>query len=172
MKALKVIALLVFVSSALFISGLWLLHGYPLYKIRKDTMSEIEFYGRIVAQDGHPIEGVSLIAEWDKYPENLFAYFFARKSNRRREKLMSDSNGRFAITGLRGVRLVLRDFSHPTYELPGKKRGWGFSFISDSNNRHVADSRNPFTITMRDATSSASPNNNSAQTTASPSSGL
>jgi hypothetical protein len=81
MKTLKAIALLVFVSAGLFISGLWIWHGYPIYLIKKVKMSEIEFYGRIVAEDGRSIEGVSLIAEWVHYPENLFDYFFTGSSN-------------------------------------------------------------------------------------------
>lgn len=171
MKPLKVLAILMFLTAGLSISSLWLLHGYPMYQIRKVKMSEIEFYGRIVAQDGSPIEGVSLNAEWGSYPENLFAYFLSGDSNTNHKALISDWRGNFSITGIRGVDLILKEFSHPSYELAGSKKGWGFSFISDSSERHEADSRNPFTITMRDANPNSGPNT-AAQKTASPSSGL
>ncbi|MEM1296998.1 MAG: hypothetical protein AAGH89_16655, partial [Verrucomicrobiota bacterium] len=97
MKALKATILLLVVGIGLFVFGLWLWQGYPMYKIRKEKVSEIEFYGRITGEDGHPIEGVSLIAECDTYPENLFAYFFTGSADTYREELISDSDGTFAV---------------------------------------------------------------------------
>ena len=160
MRVIKFVANLL--CWALIITGLYVLvlsvvHGHAMYNINKGMVGEIELYGKIVDDVGMPLEGVSIVCEFTVFPDNLASILFGGNFKTKKREIVTDSNGTYKVIGVRGVRLVLRDFSHPAYELAGRKKGWGFSFISDSSERHESDPENPFTISMRKSAPSNQP---------------
>lgn len=112
--------------------------------------SGVTFYGKVVSVDGSPLSGVSLAAHVSYFEPSL-AKAIADGTTAGVEKLSlkTNENGEFRISGVEGAKLVLRDFEKVGFELAGKKKGWGYSFVPDSSQRHVGDPSNPVVFTMK-----------------------
>ena len=119
-----VVAVLVFVGPYIAYVFAW---GYSGYTSGKHKNQDIEFFGQIISESGEPIEGVSLVAELKSYRENFISWNIKGRIATKSMKIESDSDGRFAITEVRGVNLQIFDFTHPNYEIAGERSFWGFS---------------------------------------------
>jgi len=112
--------------------------------------SEVTFYGKVVNFDGSPLSNVSLAAQISYFEPSLAkAIADGDTSGVKKLTLQTDENGGFQISGIEGAKLVLRDFEKDGFELAGKKKGWGYSFVPDSSQRHVGDPSNPQLFTMK-----------------------
>jgi hypothetical protein len=130
MKAIRAIAIVFAIGAigfSLLILGTAIFFGYSTYIGDKLSNQDFEFFGQIITESGEPIEGVSFVAEWRAYRENFILWNFEGAVAVNSMKVESDSGGRFAITGVRGVNLRIFDFSHPRYEIANEKKHWGFT---------------------------------------------
>lgn len=149
---LKIVGCLtVAVLTVVFVWGLFgdaLIQRCSLYNNQRLKNQDFEFFGRIIAESGEPIEGVSFVAEWETYRDNLFSWIFMGRMAKNSLEIESDSDGRFAITGVRGVNLQIFDFAHPSYEIAGERKFWGFSTSYSSSRTEGLNINDPFIIKM------------------------
>ncbi len=124
------------------------------HRTEKGKNGDIEFYGKIVDENGKSIEGVSLKVQISAYGTSLKKKIESGQSSEIKEfRIDTDKNGMFQIKGENGTRLILRNYEKKGYELSGKKKGWSYSFRADRKTRHQADSDNPVEFVMREITS-------------------
>ena len=140
-----ILVVLVFVGPYIAYIFAW---GYSGYNNGKHENQDFEFFGQIISESGEPIEGVSFIAEWNCWRENRITWIFRGGLAKKSKKMESDSDGRFAITDARGVNLHLFDFTHPSFELAGDRRFWGFSTSSSSSRTEGLNIDAPLIIEM------------------------
>ncbi|MBP9224427.1 MAG: hypothetical protein KBF76_11200 [Verrucomicrobiales bacterium] len=140
-----VVAVLVFAGPYIAYVFAW---GYSGYNSGKHKNQDFEFFGQIISESGEPIEGVSFIAEWKSYRENRISWILKGAVATKSLEIESDSDGTFAIKGARGVNLHIFDFTHPSYEIAGERRFWGFSTSYSSSRTEGLSIDDPFIIEM------------------------
>lgn len=74
----------------------------------------INFWGKIVDQDGAPLPGVTIIYTYAIHHGNDLGVAWMEREERKGE-IVSDGSGSFAITGLTGHDLVIESLSKPGY---------------------------------------------------------
>ncbi|MCB1230668.1 MAG: hypothetical protein KDN19_10400 [Verrucomicrobiae bacterium] len=140
-----IVVVLVFVGPYIAYVFAW---GYSGYNTGKHKNQDFEFFGQIISESGEPIKGVSFNAELKSYRENFVSWNLQGRMATNSMEIESDSDGRFAITGVRGVNLQIFDFTHPAYEIAGERKFWGFSTGFGQPRTEGASYDDPFIITM------------------------
>jgi len=79
----------------------------------------VEFYGKVIDQDGRPVPGVTIEFELVGYNENFLKIFAAAKigdeERRTRLRATSDNDGLFSIKGVTGRMLGLKEVQKEGY---------------------------------------------------------
>lgn len=100
----------------LAIAGVVLMIGqHPYAKIILMNLAPIEIYGKVVDQNGAPVEGATI--------EISVAHFLSQTSTRNVIQRTSDSSGLFSIEGLRGFSVYMKASKQDFYRVindPGK----------------------------------------------------
>lgn len=119
---------------------------------------DVVFYGRVVDENGSPIEDVSIMGEVSWF-EPSFAKVLSsgKKSDSKEILLTTDSNGRFEVIGVVGRDLFVKNFTKEGYKITGErkfkglgeKKSWGFSFNPKNEDRHRPDPNTPVIFTMK-----------------------
>ena len=129
----------------------WTAWGQFVDLQRRDSLSNgnVTFYGKVVAPDGTPLQGVSLTAEIREYINSIAEKLLKQSSTKLRQvPLITDAEGRFSIIGEDGTNLQIFDIRKDGYEVIGKKF-WGGSFDPHVSHRHKPDPKNPEIFTMK-----------------------
>lgn len=127
------------------------------HKIAAEKNGEIAFFGKVVSEEGFPMEGVVLTAKVE-ISETSYAKALATgvETHVRTIKLTTDEDGEFEIKDF-GRHLTVADFEKPGYSILGEKKykgiapkkSWSYSFIANSPSSFQPDPRNPEVFTMR-----------------------
>lgn len=133
-------------------------YSIEVHRISAAKNGVVEFFGKVVSEDGEPLSGVSLKAEVAA-SETSFVKALATgdETNVRSVELTTDQNGEFKITGFVGRRLTVTDFEKPGYAILGEKKfkgmapkkSWSYSFIANSPSSFRGDPENPEIFTMK-----------------------
>lgn len=133
-------------------------YSVEVHKISAAKNGIVEFFGKVVSEDGEPLSGVSLVAEVaGSEPSFVKALATGNETYVRSIELTTDRNGRFEITDFVGRRLTVRDFEKPGYAIFGEKKfkgmaakkSWSYSFIANSPSSFRSDPENPEVFTMK-----------------------
>ncbi len=120
------------------------------HRTEKGKNGDIEFYGKIVDENGKSIEGVSLKVQISAYGTSLKKKIESGQSSEIKEfRIDTDKNGMFQIKGENGADIKFTNLSKQGYEVAGKKKYWGYSFIPGSRMRHQSDPNHPVEFIMR-----------------------
>ena len=97
------------------IAVLGILAAFVIFVLPKifDGNEEVEFYARIVDQNGVPVEGIKLrmeISRWDGSFNNLLPFPYGRNSNSKEIELRSDKHGIVEVVGETGFSLRFMSF--------------------------------------------------------------
>jgi Carboxypeptidase regulatory-like domain len=99
----------------------------------------IEFYGKVVDQFGHPIAGAEVELGWTTavgpIPDP-------------KKTIYSDANGRFAVTGIQGKRLVVTVYKEGYLHAKSGIQGFEYAAFYESN-FYVPDPNNPVIFRMQ-----------------------
>lgn len=110
----------------------------------------VEFYGKIVDQDGEPLSNVEVMAVIHYHEPDIQSII--EKNNDRREKevlLRTDLRGEFSVMNQIGSSLVLKSFSKDGYLIKGRK-WYQFGFAPNGPSPpYNADRTKPMIFTMQ-----------------------
>lgn len=132
-------------------------YSIEVRKISSEKNGQIDFFGRVVAEDGEPLAGVNLVAKIARSPDfSVKDSISGNKTNVRTVRLETDENGRFNIRSF-GRRLTVTEFEKVGYLILGERefkgmaprKSWSYSFIANSPSSFQSDSENPEIFTMK-----------------------
>lgn len=103
-----------------------------------DWKQPINFYGRVVDENGTPVIGASVHFEWTDLSPTGNAEADA----------MSDNNGAFSLTGQHGKRLIV-DVGKNGYYSSGNARGGAFEYANPFDGLFKPDINNPVVFHLR-----------------------
>lgn len=115
-----------------------------LAAIVSDHNRPITFFGRVVDQDGFPLEGVKVVVNYrgaTLLPTGKPDATFTDK------ELVSDADGHFQLLGAHGDALTIESITKPGYQLSPKAQR-GFTYRHDSDYVHRPDINNPVIYRM------------------------
>jgi hypothetical protein len=104
-----------------------------------DWKAPINFFGKVVDENGRPIEGVLVKFEWTSLDPQGHS----------EHQTYSDKNGRFSLTDVRGKRLIV-SVEKEGYHWLRQGRRFGFEFANTSEDIfHKPDASNPVTFHLK-----------------------
>jgi len=125
-------------------------HVVSVHRIMKSKNGKVTFFGKVVSAEGEPISGVSLIAKISYAESSLIKAIASREvSGEKRLSLVTDDSGRFEVRNVEGMDLLVLEFRKTGYEIAGKKKYWGYSFMPARLERHIANPSIPKIFTMK-----------------------
>lgn len=133
-------------------------YSIEVHKISAAKNGRVEFFGKVVSEDGEPLSGVNLVAEVaGSEPSFVKALATGDETYVRSIELTTDQDGKFEITDFVGRRLTVKDFEKPGYVILGEKKfkgvaakkSWSYSFIANSPSSFRGDPENPEVFTMK-----------------------
>ena len=114
-----------------------------------ESNDDVLFYGLVLDEEGHPIEGAKLRSQILQFPQNYENRHQDARSRSFELVTTSDSDGLFTISGYRAMSLVFYDVIKDGYVRDGWPPDRGFYFGSRFPSRHVADPDNPVVFRMK-----------------------
>jgi len=113
---------------------------------------EVLFYGKVVDLEDRPLAGVAVSATALQYPLT-YMEFIQQEGNSRDIpiEVVTDSDGRFEISGIRAMSIGFSNRSKEGYEIDGRitPENLSFIFIEDYPIRYKADFSNPVIFRMK-----------------------
>ena len=118
-------------------------------RVREKMNGEVNFFGKIVDENGNPLPGVLVEAELLSYETSLIELANSAESLPRKTlELVSDAEGRISVVEPRGSRLKLSKFRKEGYKLL-ERTYFVYPFGSDkSKPPHVGNPVSPVIFTM------------------------
>ncbi len=115
----------------------------------REKNGDVEFYGKVIDQDGAPVEGAKVEAYASSFVESLREQVAhgGGKTEKRDFALLSDSKGLFSITGHRARSLTFRSIEKDGYT-SSKKMPGGFMFSPTYSSQHTTSSTEPVIFPM------------------------
>ncbi len=118
-----------------------------IFEAIESTNVPISFWGKVVDQDGRPLDGVTVQYEYSIEHGNLLGAAWSDQETRSGH-VVSDREGSFSVEGLKGHALHILAIKHPNYQFR-EKGAVSFDFFgSTASGRFVSDSRKPVIFTM------------------------
>lgn len=114
----------------------------------KDKNGDVEFYGKVVDQNQHLIEGAEVKASSRLYAESIEEQveYGGGKVNTKKIETITDAAGLFAISGYRAKNLRIEVIHKPGYSAPSKLSS--FSYSPSYSVRHTPDASDPVVFPM------------------------
>lgn len=100
---------------------------------------DIEFYGKVVDQEGTPLPDVAVYAS--------VLYNTGITSGMAKSETKSNAQGLFSISGMKGRTLGL-SLDKPGYEYDGEKGPFHFTELVGAKDRYTPDQKNPVILVM------------------------
>lgn len=123
-------------------TGDWI-HFMIAYRAGRSANGTVEFYGKIVDENGSPLSGVELVAEITYNEPSLGSVLKTNTSDRKEDlNVKSSADGTFSIIEPVGRSMFLKNFVKDGYKLSGKK-SYAYMFSPSSAKTHKADPKNP-----------------------------
>ena len=135
------------IAAAILILALGVWHGFHIDKLRafsKANNGPIEFYGRVLDQDGRPLEGVTVPYEVGSIP---FIPIPWGPDNVSKGSTVTDHAGSFSVRGKRGCYLGIDFMSKAGFREPGYRNA-GFRYEPGSAASHHPDPAKPVEFTL------------------------
>lgn len=118
-----------------------------IFQAIEATNVQINFWGKIIDQDGHPVSDASVKYEYSIEHGNLSGVAWSDQE-RRAGEISSDSDGLFVIQGLRGHALTILAPRKAGYQFRSKG-AMSFDFYgSTASGRFIPDRQGPIVFTM------------------------
>jgi hypothetical protein len=120
-----------------------------VHSIRKSANRNIDFYGKIIDQNGEPVEGVNLEFEMLGYQDSFLDYLNTGQERIKNKFTMTtDANGMFAVEQKKGTSLSIERMRKEGYVFPdrGVQNNFVYSNLSsgeESSMYHSADKSQP-----------------------------
>ena len=112
-----------------------------LFKDAIANEGRLEFYGKVVDQDGNPVEGLAVLYSTTSagFPKPIYRKGCAK----------TDKNGLFTIKGGRVCSLYIKDIEMPGYEFIYDSWCTSFDYRRDYSYRHKPDKSRPVLLHVR-----------------------
>ena len=118
-----------------------------IFEAVEATNVPINFWGKVVDQDGRPVSGVRVQYDYTIEHGNLSGVAWSDQEVRTGETV-SDKEGLFSVLGLKGHDLGILALKHPDYQFRGKG-ALSFDFYgSTASGKFVPDQHKPVVFTM------------------------
>ena len=115
----------------------------------KEKNGNVEFFGKVVDQDGQPIEGATIMATSRQYVESLKEQVAhgGGKVDTKKIELKTDADGLFKVSGYRARNLRFESVEKTGYTSSSKLPG-GFTFSPSYSTQHQPDAAEPVIFPM------------------------
>ncbi len=115
--------------------------------------AEIDFYGKVIDQDGQPVADATVVVETTAYVESLQKQFHAPGGLRERtiHRLKSEKTGVVSLTGQKGQVLHIRDVTKDNYISPAENK-LSLMYANDSRDAVLPSRTEPMIFTLRHKT--------------------
>jgi hypothetical protein len=144
------------IPALVIVTGMWSPRRWAMYIDTIREVAPINFYGRVVDDQGKPLSGVRVELEVSK-PNWLFILGAERRLARVPYQMTTGQDGQFRLVGKSGSAVRAKTFSLPGYEFKPQTKGGvphtTFDYAgagASAGNAHKPDPNNPVAFTMRE----------------------
>ena len=115
----------------------------------RDQNGEVQFYGKVIDQNGEVVSGAKVSALSEYYVESIKEQldFGGGKKGTKKIEARTDENGLFVIDGYRATNLSFKEISKAGYKAKEKLPA-GFVFANTFSRRYEADPTEPMIFHM------------------------